>query len=126
VSLKAAGKIGMPLAFDIESKIAVEYERYLRAETLGRRFVTNCEKKGLVSYQSGIPAASCKAALDSIGFDPSDAPYIGTLQHCGSGFFLTTERKHLTPAVTARLLADCGVVSGGAADLATYVSARLT
>lgn len=124
-ALKAAEKLGMPLAFDVESRIAVEYGRYLKPETLGRRFITNCEKTGLVSYQSGSPSGVCKATLDSLGFDPSDVPYVAALQHCGSGFFLTTEEKHLQPTVTAKLLADCGVASGGAAELATYVSARL-
>lgn len=106
----------IPLLQDYEGHIRKEYQTYLRETQLGKAFSTKVNDLQQVSYAPAKPLQACHSCLVSIGFDPSDAPYVGVASRVG-GFYLTHEEKHLEPSRVAAILASCGVHVIGSGQL---------
>lgn len=102
-------EMGLQLLMDTEGHITGEYERNLKADTLGRKIYSHAVKANMISYFSGRTAASCNDCLDQLGFDPSDRPYIVVAKNAGDGAYVTHEEKHIDPERAAAIHTGCGI-----------------
>lgn len=107
----------IPILLDHEGHIIAEYTRVLTTNNLGRRFVRQRLSSGPAEYCSQRPLAACHTRLQTIGFDPSDIPYVGVAQHFGRAAYLTHEGKHLDSGCVSVVLAHCNVRIVGDDDI---------
>jgi hypothetical protein len=96
------------LLIDVDRKIHAEYERHLRADSMGRRLLTVAFRHSAVMYGSGNPNSKCAYALKQDGFDPADVVFVAIAQHM-SGVYVTTEQKHLMTSRKEVVSTNCGV-----------------
>lgn len=106
--LAAYDAMKVSLLLDHGRHIHDEYERNVTG-LVGRKFFQTCLLRGRVEFHSGDLTARQVRALDAIGFDPSDRPYLAVASRAGSSPYLTTESKHLDPSQVAAIFDAVGV-----------------
>lgn len=100
------------LLLDHERLILGEYQRVFAQtqDPIGKEFLKMVTRfAGFSEYRPGKPSNSCTTALDGLGFDNDDLPYVGVAQHGPAGIYLTHETKHVRSDVSAVLSSECGV-----------------
>jgi len=106
--LGALDRHEIPIMLDTGGHIMAEYSRNLASRHLGRVYMGRQVKNGRFVMYDGSPEKACAEALDRMGFDPSDIPYVAVAQR-GGGAYLTHENKHLGAGRIELVRKHCGV-----------------